>query len=92
MTETELKKFTIRLIESKEKENENYIRYSYYELKVKDNLSEKEIDEVLRISRNYFENKGYKVYFTNAEFEYQNAKRKVEINEYMIAFKEREEI
>ena len=44
--------------------------------------------EVLRISRDYFENKGYKVYFTNAEFEYQNAKRKVEINEYMIAFKE----
>ena len=88
MTETELKKFTIRLIESKEKENENYIRYSYYELKVKYNLSEKEIDEVLRISRNYFENKGYKVYFTNAEFEYRNVKRKVEINEYMIAFKE----
>ena len=66
MTETELKRFTISLIKSKEKEN----------------------DEVLRISRDYFENKGYKVYFTNAEFEYQNAKRKVEINEYMIAFKE----
>lgn len=87
ITETELKKFTIKLIESKEKENENYIRYSYYELKIKDNLSEKEIDEVLRISRDYFENKGYKVYFTNAEFEYQNARRKVESNEYMIAFK-----
>ena len=88
MTETDLKKFTIRLIENKEKEKEKYIRYSYYELKVKNNLSEKEIDEILRISRDYFENKGYKVYFTNAEFEYQNAKRKVEINEYMIAFKE----
>ena len=88
MTETELKKFTIQLIESKEKENENYIRYSYYELKVKDNLSESEIDEVLKISRDYLENKGYKDYFTNAEFEYQNSKRKVEINEYMIAFKE----
>lgn len=88
MTETELKRFTISLIKSKEKENEDYIRYSYYELKVKDNLSEGEIDEVLRISRDYFENKGCKVYFTNAEFEYQNAKRKVEINEYMIAFKE----
>ena len=48
--------------------------------------------EVLRISRDYFENKWYKVYFTNAKFEYQNAKRKVEINEYMIAFKEWEEI
>lgn len=88
MTETELKKFTIQLIESKEKENENYIRYSYYELKVKGNLSESEIDEVLKISRDYLENKGYKVYFTNAEFEYQSSKRKVEINEYMIAFKE----
>ena len=48
MTETELKRFTISLIKSKEKENEDYIRYSYYELKVKDNLSEEEIDEVLR--------------------------------------------
>ena len=60
MTEKELKRFTINLIESKEKENENYIRYSYYELKIKNNLSENEIDDVLRISRDYFENKGYK--------------------------------
>ena len=88
MTEKELKQFTKELIESKEIENTNYIRYSYYELKVKDNLTEKEIDYVLKSSRDYFENKGYKVYFTNAEFEYQNVKRKVEINEYMIAFKQ----
>lgn len=88
MTEKELKQFTKELIESKEIENTNYIRYSYYELKGKDNLTEKEIDYVLKSSRDYFENKGYKVYFTNAEFEYQNVKRKVEINEYMIAFKE----
>ncbi len=87
MDEKELKKFTIDLIASKEQENENYIRYSYYELKVKNNLSEQEIDEVLKISRDYFENKEYKVYFTNAEFEYRNAKRRVESNEYMIAFK-----
>lgn len=53
MTETELKRFTISLIKSKEKENEDYIRYSYYELKVKDNLSEEEIDEVLRISKRF---------------------------------------
>lgn len=88
MTEKELKRFIINLIESKEKENENYIRYSYYELKIKNNLSENEIDNVLRISRDYFENKEYKVYFTNAEFEYQNARRKVETNEYMIALKD----
>jgi hypothetical protein len=87
MTEKELKSFTINFINQKVEENENYIRYSYYELKVKNNLTEKEIDEVLRISRDYFENKGFRVYFTNAEFEYQNARRKVEINEYMIAIK-----
>ena len=88
ITEKELKQFTNELIESKEIENTSYIRYSYYELKVKDNLTEKEIDYVLKSSRDYFENKGYKVYFTNAEFEYQNVKRRVEINEYMIAFKD----
>ena len=42
MTEKQLKKFTIELIETKEKLNENYIRYSYYELKVKNNLSEED--------------------------------------------------
>jgi hypothetical protein len=88
MTEKELKAFTINFINQKVEENENYIRYSYYELKVKNNLNEREIDEVLRISRDYFENKEYRVYFTNAEFQYQNARRKVEINEYMIAIKD----
>ena len=56
--------------------------------KIKNNLNDEEIGRFLEINKDYFENKGYKVYFTNAEFEYQNAKRKVEINEYMIAFKE----
>lgn len=88
MTEKELKAFAINFINLKEKECENYVRYSYYELKVKAGLTEDEIDEVLRISRNYFENKEYKVYFTNTEFEYQNARRKVESNELMIAIKE----
>ena len=40
------------------------------------------------MSRDYFENKGYKVYFTNAEYEYKNKRKKVESNEFLIAFKE----
>lgn len=87
MTEKELKIFTINFINKKENENENYIRYSYYELKIENNLTEKEIEEVLRISKNYFENKSYRVYFTNDEYEYQNTIKKVESNEYMIAIK-----
>jgi len=88
MTEDELKRFTINYIEEKEKENSNYIRYSFYELRVKSNLSEDEVDEFLRINRNYFENKGYKVYFTNARFTYNNASMIVQPNELMIAIKE----
>ncbi len=84
MTEKQLKAFIINLIEQKEQQNENFIRYSFFELKVEKGLTEKEIDEVLKVSRNYFENKGYKVYFTNAEFEYKNKRRKVESNEMKI--------
>lgn len=87
MTE-ELKKFTIEFIHQKELENFNYIRYSYYELRVKYNKSEKEINEILEVSKNYFENKNYKVYFVGDKFEYQNANRIVETNELMIAIKE----
>ncbi len=87
MTE-ELKKFIMDFIALKEKENPNYIRYSYFELKVKYNRSEADINEILRVSRDYFENKDYRVYFTNAEFEYQNARRRVESNELMIAIKD----
>ena len=74
MTEEQLKAFIINLIEQKEQQDENFIRYSFFELKVENGLTETEIDEVLRVSRDYFENKGYKVYFTNAEYEYKNKK------------------
>lgn len=88
MTEKQLKAFIINLIDQKEQQDENFIRYSFFELKVENGLTEKEIDEVLRVSRDYFENKGYKVYFTNAEYEYKNKRKKVESNEFLIAIKE----
>lgn len=80
--------FVINYINDKLKENENYIRYTFYELRVKNNLSEEDIDNFLRINRDYFENKGYNVYFTGAKFIYQNCNRVVESNELMIAIKE----
>ena len=90
MDNKDLKKFIINFIKAKEKESTNkyYIEYSYYELKVKANLTEEEIDELLRVSRDYFQNKNYNVYFTNTEFEYNGQKRKVETNDYMVAIKQ----
>lgn len=71
MNNNDLQNFILNFIKTKEKEstNKNYIEYSYYEVKVKANLTEEEIDELLRVSRDYFQNKNYNVYFTNAEFE-----------------------
>lgn len=66
----------------------NYIRYTFYELRVKNNLSEDDLDKFLEINKNYFENKGYNVYFTGARFTYKNANITVQPNEIMIAVKE----
>lgn len=56
MTDT----FVIKYIDKKLKESkdENYIRYTFYELRIKNNLTEEEIDRFLEINKDYFENKG----------------------------------
>ena len=81
-------KFIFDYIALKEQQNPEFIRYSYYELKIKSNLSDEEIDRFLKINRDYFENHGYKVYFTNARYEYNGGTQNVQPNELMIAFKE----
>ena len=82
----------INLIEStlteKTYQNINYIRYTFYELKVKYNLSEQELDRFLILIRTKLENENYKVYFTDAKFIYENANRTVQPNEILIAIKE----
>lgn len=82
-------KIIIKLIENtlkdKIKSNPNYIRYSFYELRVKYNLSEEDTDRFLFLIRTKLENEDYKVYFTGAEFEYSGAKITVRDNELMIA-------
>lgn len=89
-------KTIIKLIENtlkdKIKSNPNYIRYSFYELRVKYNLSEEDTDSFLFLIRTKLENEDYKVYFTGAKFEYNNAKITVQDNELMIAIKERNNI
>lgn len=89
MSKNELNSFIISYIGKKEKESKdkNFIRYTFYDLRVKNNLSEKEVDELLKVSRDYFQNRGYDVYFTGAKYEYKNANMLVQDNELMIAVK-----
>ena len=77
--------FVIQYINKKLKENENYVHYSFYELRVKNDLTEADVYEFLTINKNYFENKGYQVYFTGDTFEYNDETIRLEPNDLMVA-------
>ena len=80
--------FVTDYLDQKIKENENFIRYTFYELRVKNDLSEEEVDEFLRINRDYFENKGYKDGKGGRGDLILDEDKIVEPNELMIAIKE----
>ena len=80
-------KFVTEYIDKKVNENKEFIRYTFYELRVKNNLSEEEVEDFLDVNKDYFENKGYKVYFTGDNYEYNGEPKKVEQNELMIVVK-----
>ena len=77
-------------LEEKMAKNTDFIRYSFYELRVKYNLSEHDTDRFLDLIRTKLQKENYKVYFTGTKFEYKDAKMKVQDNELMIAVKEYE--
>lgn len=69
-------------------ENSEYIRITFYELRIKYNLSEEQTDRILELMKNKIEKMNYQVFFTGAKFVYQECKRTVQPNELMIAIKE----
>lgn len=83
-------KFIFDYISRKEQENPEFIRYTFFELKIKNNLNDEEIDRFLKVNRDYFENHNFKVYFTGTRFTYKKANIMVQDNQYMIAVKEDE--
>ena len=82
-----VKQLCTMLLDSKMAENENFIRFTFYELRVKNNLSDEQTDEFLRLCMTFLENKGYEVYLGNARYSYNNANQNVQPNELLIAFK-----
>ena len=82
-----VKQLCTMLLDSKMDENENFIRFTFYELRVKNNLSEEDTEEFLRLAMTYLENKGYEVYIGNSRYTYNNANQNVQPNELLIAFK-----
>ena len=77
------------LIDSKIEKNPNRIVFTWFEIRVRKNLTEEQTDDFLRLARNRLENLNYKVYFTGAKFVYENANRTVQDNELLIAIKDK---
>lgn len=77
-------------LEEKIEQNENFIRYSYYEVNVKyDNILPKESkNRFIELLKTKLENMNYKVYLQGQVFEYNNARMTVQDNEELIAIKE----
>lgn len=80
-------KFVDDYINNKLQENDEFVRFTFYELRVKSNLTEEETNEFLELAKNRFENMNYRVYFTNDVYNYNNQEMTVQINELMVAIK-----
>lgn len=80
-------KFVGDIIDEKLEKNDEIVVFSFYELRIKYNLTEEEIEKFLTLSKNRFENSKYKVYFTGEKYEYENAIKTVKENELMVAVK-----
>lgn len=72
--------------------DENYVRITYYDLRVKHNLTENETQQFLELVKNKLNNMGYLVYFTDEKYRYKNANMTVQANELLIAIKEEKEV
>ena len=68
-------------------ENSDFILLTFYELRIKLNLSTADTNEFLNLSAIRLKNIGYNVYFTGQENEYNDKHQIVKDNELMVAIK-----
>ena len=74
-------------LEEKMNENDEFIKYTFYEIRVKYNLTEQETERFLELIRMKLLNENYQVYFTGDKFEYKEEKMIVGNNELIVAIK-----
>lgn len=75
------------ILDSRMSENSDFIRITYYEIKIKCNLSNEQCDEFIRLAKIKLENMNYRVYLQDEKYTYENANRTVQINEVLIAIR-----
>lgn len=76
-----------KYIRKKITEQDEFLKFSFYELRIKENLSNEETDDFLEMAKFKLENMGYDVYFSGSKYTYKGIRQTVEDNELMIAIK-----
>ena len=89
LTEKQLMCLIDKLIEEKLEIDENFLRFTYYEVMVKNKVSNQQENEFLSLAKNKLNNMRYTVYFQDQQFIYNEAKMRVQPNELLIAIKEK---
>lgn len=76
-------------IENKLKLNKDTVIFTFYELRVKLNLSSEEAYNFLHLASEKLENNYYKVYRPKQQYIYEGQKYRVEENQLLVAIKEK---
>lgn len=79
--------FLNELIENKINENRNFIKFTFYELRVKYNLSEDDSNAAIKLIKQKLTNYGYNVYRTGENYTLNSTVCTVPINILLIAIK-----
>ena len=87
MKSEDLFKFVENFINVKIVKSGGIVKISYFELKIKMNMDEEDIDRFLKCSKIILEDQNYNVYLSGEEIEYEGKKNKVENNEFLVAIK-----
>ena len=74
-------------VKNKLKQNRNCVIFTFYELRVKLNLSSEQMYNFLHLVSTKLENNNYKIYRTGQEYFYRE-KLKVEDNQLLVAIKD----
>lgn len=77
-------------INNKINKNAEFIKYTFYELRVKENLTEEELYNFLVLAKTKLENIGYKVYRTGQKYFFDYQEKIVKSNELLVAIKNKE--
>lgn len=77
-------------LNNKIKENENFIRITFYEMRIKENLSQEETDLFVKEAKNKLKIFNYKVYEVGNKYWYNGNAYVVQSNELLIAVKTQE--